>query len=278
MNQKFRKNEKIWDELARKGVLCSQPKLEMTVHDAKEYINKNGFYEDSLKGKNVLCLACGGGQQGIAFALLGAEVTVVDFSQVQLDKEVLAAEAYNKKIRMVKADMRDLSFSANDAFDIVYQPYSINYIPSIEEVFNEVSRVTKPNGYYDIMFHNPFVHGSWKDGCWGSAWKAEELWEGIGYPIWQPYQDGFPVKTVDPNWNFENPDGEPIKVSSPQEYRHTLATIINGLIRRGFEILKLGEEKGSDDDNLPGTWEHYKSCAPPWLYLLSKKTSSLDKL
>ena len=271
MAQETSPNERIWDELAMNGVLCSQPKLELTAAQAKQYINKNGFYKDDLKGKNVLCLACGGGQQSIGFALLGANVTVVDFSSEQLAKDKLVAEKYGKSISIIKADMSDLSFSKNAVFDIVYQPYSINYIPSTENVFKEVARVIKPGGLYDLMFHNPYIHGSWKDGCWGTEWKTAELWEGKGYPIWQPYKDGSPIKTLDPNWNFTNANDEAIKIKSPQEYRHTMSTILNGLISNGFEILEFKEEVGLNYDSVPGTWEHYTSCAPPWIYVLSKK-------
>ncbi|MEM6769199.1 MAG: class I SAM-dependent methyltransferase, partial [Bacteroidota bacterium] len=80
-------NEKTWDELARNGVLCSQPKLELTPETAQAYLNRNGWYPAGFTGQNILCLAAGGGQQSIAFALLGAKVTVVDFSQVQLEKD-----------------------------------------------------------------------------------------------------------------------------------------------------------------------------------------------
>ena len=277
MDKETIKNEKIWDELARNGVLCSQPKLELTPEEAQKYINRNGFYKDDLKGKSILCLACGGGQQSIGFALLGANVTVVDFSLEQLEKDKLVANLYQKQIRIVKTDMRDLSFFDDEEFDIVYQPYSINYVPSVEKVFNEVSRVLKPNGVYDIMFHNPYLHGSWKSGCWEGDWKEEELWEGKGYPIWQPYKDGCPIKIVDPNWNFTNSENQEVKIGSPQEYRITMSTIINGLISRGFEILKFKEEIGSDHESKPGTWEHYKSCAPPWIYILSKKKRQAER-
>jgi SAM-dependent methyltransferase len=276
MNKETKQNEKIWDELARNGVLCSQPKLGLTPEEAKEYINRNGFYEDNLEGKNILCLACGGGQQSIGFALLGANVTVVDFSKEQLEKDKLVADLYQKKVRIVKSDMRDLSFCKKEEFDIVYQPYSINYIPGVERVFNEVLRVLKPNGIYDIMFHNPYLHGSWKSGCWEGDWKEEELWEGKGYPIWQPYKDGYPIKIVDPDWNFTNSEKKEVKIGGPQEYRLTMSTIINGLISRGFEILNFKEEIGSNYESKPGTWEHYKSCAPPWIYILSKKKGQAE--
>ena len=271
MNDTTKRNEKIWDKLVQNEVLCARPKLELTPKDAFEYINQRGFYPDDLKGKKILCLAGGGGQQSIAYALLGAKVTVVDFSEEQLKKDKLAAEKFDKKIRIIKSDMRDLSMLEDNEFDIVYQPYSINYIPSIDQVFDEIQRILKPKGYYDLMFHNPYVHGTWKDGCWGSEWQKTELWQDKGYPIWQRYKDGYPIKTADPNWNFSNRKGEMLKIESPQEYRHTLATVMNGLISRGFEILVLKEEIGDNYDSTPGSWEHYKSCAPPWLYLFSQK-------
>jgi SAM-dependent methyltransferase len=271
MNIDNTENENKWDELARNGILCSQPKLDLTPEEARNYINKNGYYNDNLNGKNVLCLASGGGQQSIGFALLGANVTVVDFSQEQLDRDKLVSLKYQKKINIIKSDMRELSFCNANEFDIVYQPYSINYISGVDEVFDEVVRILKTDGLYDIMFHNPYVHGSWKNGCWEKEWTKEELWEGKGYPIWQPYKDGYPIKTNDPNWNFVNHEGEEVNIKSPQEYRHRMSTIINGLISRGLEIISYKEEVGSAFESKPGTWDHYKSCAPPWIYILSKK-------
>ncbi|MBK8504313.1 MAG: methyltransferase domain-containing protein [Saprospiraceae bacterium] len=265
-------NEELWDELAKNDVLCSRPWMELSAENARKYLNKNGLYFDNLKQKSVLCLACGGGQQSIAFALLGANVTVVDFSAEQLKRDQIAADHHKLRIEILKSDMRELTALRDQTFDIIYQPYSINYIPSVEEVFDEVFRLLKPGAIYDLMFHNPFVHGTWKDGCWGNEWREDELWQGRGYPIWQPYRDGQPIKTLDPHWNFSDREDKIMKLKSPKEYRHTLSTIINGLIGRGFEILQLQEEMGLDDEAAPGTWEHYKSCAPPWLYLLSRKS------
>ncbi|MEM9834853.1 MAG: class I SAM-dependent methyltransferase [Bacteroidota bacterium] len=260
-----------WNELSRQGVLCSQPKLDLTPEEAIQYLNRFGHYTEDLGGKKVLCLASGGGQQSIAFALLGADVTVVDFSTEQLKKDRFVSEKYDLPMRIVQADMQDLSDFEEQEFDIVYQPYSINYIPSTERLFDEVSRVLKPGGLYDLMFHNPYVHGSWKNGCWESAWTPEELWRGKGYPIWQPYRDGQAVTTLDPHWRFTNSEGEDMHLSSPQEYRHTTSTILNGLIQRGMDILHYQEEVGNGYDHPPGSWEHYTSCLPPWIYLLTRK-------
>ena len=58
-----------------------------------------------LKGKRVLGLASGGGQQMPIFAALGAQCTVLDYSQRQLDSEKLVAEREGYDITIVRADM-----------------------------------------------------------------------------------------------------------------------------------------------------------------------------
>ena len=58
-----------------------------------------------LKGKRVLGLASGGGQQMPIFAALGAQCTVLDYSQRQLDSEKMVAEREGYDITIVRADM-----------------------------------------------------------------------------------------------------------------------------------------------------------------------------
>lgn len=65
----------------------------------------------NIKGKNILALACGGGQQAPVFAAHGANVTVTDFSDNQLASETYVAEREKYDINIVKADMsKDFPF------------------------------------------------------------------------------------------------------------------------------------------------------------------------
>jgi SAM-dependent methyltransferase len=272
MDKITKENENKWDKLVLSDVPCGRPRIDLTPENAKEWLNSDGIF-GNLENKKVLCLASGGGQQSIGFALLGADVTVVDFSNEQLKKDKIVAEKFSKNIRIVKSDMRDLSAFADGEFDIIYHPYSINYIPEVSRVFDEVARIIKLGGIYHLMLHNPFVHGSWKDGCWGSQWDQNDLWNGKGYPIWQPYKDGYQIQTSDPNWNFEDNEGKEVKLKSPQEFKHTLSTVLNGLSNRGFHLLRFEEQKSDNPNSEPGTWDHYVSVAPPWLYLWVTKQS-----
>ena len=263
-------NKRQWDRLVDAGVVCSRPVLVMTVEQAKALVDPHGLF-GLVKGTEVLCLANGGGQQSVAFSLLGARVTVFDQSEVQLAHDLEAAAYYGHEIRAVQGDIRDLSTFSDAQFDIIAQGYSINYVPEVDAVFNGVARVLRPEGKYELACHNPFVHGSWVDGCWGSRWRIEDLWQGEGYPIRLPYIEGARVTTWDPHWNFHDADGNERRVQAPQEYRHLLSTIVNGLADRGLGILRIREEPEGNPKAEPGSWDHYTSFAPPWLTILSQK-------
>lgn len=58
-----------------------------------------------LKGKKVLGLASGGGQQMPIFAALGAKCTVLDYSKKQLESEKQVAEREEYDIRIIRGDM-----------------------------------------------------------------------------------------------------------------------------------------------------------------------------
>ena len=60
---------------------------------------------EKTSGKKILGLACGGGQQGPVFAAKGYDVTIMDFSTSQLQKDEMVAKREGLKINTVQADM-----------------------------------------------------------------------------------------------------------------------------------------------------------------------------
>ncbi len=99
-----------------------------------------------LRGKKVLGLASGGGQQMPIFAALGAECTVLDYSDRQLESEALVSKREGYSIRIVKADMtKPLPFKDGE-FDLIFHPVSNCYIENVEPVFLECARVLKKDG------------------------------------------------------------------------------------------------------------------------------------
>ncbi|MBR6915778.1 MAG: SAM-dependent methyltransferase, partial [Clostridia bacterium] len=58
-----------------------------------------------LRGKKVLGLASGGGQQMPVFAALGAIPTVLDYSKKQIGSEIEVARRDGYEIRAIRGDM-----------------------------------------------------------------------------------------------------------------------------------------------------------------------------
>lgn len=240
--------------------LFTRPLLDLTPESAKEYLDPRNLLPD-MTGKEVLCLASGGGQQSVAFALLGAKVTVTDIAEGQLERDKEAAQAYGISLRTQQGDMRDLSCFSDASFDVVYHPYSINFVPEADQVFREVRRVLRSNGLYHFMCANPFALG-----------MNPEDWDGTGYPLTRAYESRGMVSLADEAWIFqgEQPQKE---IAWRREYRHTLSDIVNGLVQSGLNIYRLYEQHFGEPDfqQPPGTSEHFTAVLPPWIIFWAKR-------
>ena len=99
-----------------------------------------------LRGKRVLGLASGGGQQMPIFVALGAVCTVLDYSERQLASERLVAEREGYGIEILRGDMtRPLPF-ADGSFDLIFHPVSNCYVEEVEPIWRECFRVLRPGG------------------------------------------------------------------------------------------------------------------------------------
>ena len=244
-------NTARWRALAAANALFTRPHLDLDARTARAKLDPQGRLGD-VAGKRVLCLAGGGGQQSAAFALLGARVTVADLSVEQLARDCQAAAHYHLNIETVQADMRDLSSLAAGSFDIVWQPYSLNFVPDARVVFRQVARVLRPGGLYYFHCANPFVSGI-----------GERDWNGDGYVLKQRYLDGAALTYPDQPWVA----GSASPVPAPREYRHALSTLLNSLIQLGFVLRHVSDfaDFQHDPQAVPGTWAHLVSFVPPWL-------------
>ena len=250
-------NRERWNALVQADIGYSRPFLNLDRSAARKLLDPYDIMGD-IAGKEVLCLAGGGGQQSAAFAILGAQVTVLDLSDSQLTQDRLAANHYGVQIRTEQGDMRDITRFADRSFDLVFQPYSINFIPDPLSVFQEVARVLRDSGLYHLDFGNPFLMG-----------MDERDWTGKGYPLCHVYRDG-EVNFNDPNWQVWDRDGNMKEVVGPREFRHTLGTILNSLISTNFVILGVWDDNLGDPEAEPGSWNHFLAIAPLFLMLWAR--------
>lgn len=262
MDELARFNQERWEALVAAGIEYGRPLLDLDQQSALVWVAEQSMLPaavlDALAGKEVLVLAGGGGQQSAALSLLGARVTVLDLTDGQLAGDRLAAAHYGYDLHLEQGDMRDLSRFANDAFDFVWQPYSINFIPDYRPVFQGVARVLRPGGHYRLDMANPFV---------GDAW--EETWRADGYAIKKPYIDRSELVESDPHWDVLAADGTWQKVLGPREFQHALGPVLTMLADLGFVLKGMWERPDNGDTAAePGTWDHFISVLPPWLWFL----------
>lgn len=238
-------NERLWEREVQKGCGFTIPWLDLHSDVIRQYVRGTlAHVPESLtvmspreilaevEGRDVLCLACGGGQQSAVFSLLGARVTVVDLAQGQLEGDRKAAAHYGYEITTIHTDMRDISCLDNESFDIVYGT-SICYVPDARQVYREVARVLRPGGLYRTDWGQPAIHFV--------------AWDGNSYRVAKPY-----AEKID-----RREDGG-------IEFRHYMDDIFNGLLEVGFSIRQvedLSRNIRSDPKAPPGSWTH------EWTYL-----------
>jgi len=257
MDDLARHNRRRWNDLAAAGVGYSRPWLDLDESKAAERVDPLGLLGD-LRGRRVLCLAAGGGQQSAAFGLLGADVTVFDLSDEMLARDRAAAAHHGLDVATVQGDVRDMSALAADGFAVVWQGHSLSFIPDLDALYDGVVRVLRPGGMYHLSAWNPLAYG------------ADERWTGEGYLLRAGYVEGAEAVCGDGYWDITDADGNAKRVAGPREFRHTLTAMMNGLIARGFVLLDVHEEPLGRADAEPGSWDHFCSVAPPWLIVWAR--------
>ncbi len=99
-----------------------------------------------LKGKKILGLASGGGQQMPIFAALGADCTVFDYSEHQLASERLVAEREGYSIEIIRGDMTKPLPFPDECFDLIFHPVANCYVKEVKPIWRECYRVLKSGG------------------------------------------------------------------------------------------------------------------------------------
>lgn len=229
-------NSRIWDKRAENNDRWSTVVTAEEVEKARkgdwhiiltpEKPVPRDWFPTDMKGLKVLCLASGGGQQGPILAAVGADVTVFDNSQGQLEKDLYVAKRDGLTINTVQGNMQDLSMFADSSFDLIVHPWSNNYVDDILIVWKECSRVLKKGGTLLAGFGSPLEY----------IFDLKKFEKGeleLKYSI--PYAD------------IDHQDDEAVREVSAAEgfsWGHPVEEQIQGQISAGFVIAGFYEDRG----------------------------------
>ncbi|MHA2271897.1 MAG: class I SAM-dependent methyltransferase [Candidatus Hodarchaeales archaeon] len=179
-----------------------------------------------VKGKKVLELGCGGGQNAIVLAKWGAEVVGLDLSAAQLGHATELAEREGVFPKFVQGNMEDLSQFQNNAFDIALSSHALGYVEDLNAVYRETTRVLKPGGFLVFCFEHPF----WLS--FGVALEEQDLGKVRNY-----------FDRTRDSWNWDCSNGT---TTNFEQGNWTFREVINGLINVGLQIERIEEPQGYD--------------------------------
>ena len=243
-------NRKAWDRLVDRRNRFARPASDQDCHDPLAAVDGLGWLGGNIEGKELLCLAAGGGRQSAIYASAGARVTVVDISpgMLELDREV--ARERRLDIHVVEASMDDLRGLTPQSFDIAIHPVSTCYVPDVVKVFQQVARVLKEGGIYISQHKSPVsLQATIKPG------------DG-GYVIQSPYYSKQAVPKV---------SGTSLREEGCLEFVHRWEEIIGGMCRCGFVIEDLVEPMHAKPESPRGEFGHRAQFIAPYLRIKARR-------
>jgi len=209
-------------------------------------------YIPKLKGKKVLLPSSGDNHAVFAFALMGAQVTSADISERQLENAAVIAEELGLSIEFVCENTITLEQIGDTRYDLVYTSNGTHsWIPDLEEMYGNISRVLKPGGYsmmFDMHpFQRPFT---------GEAWKEPQ--------ILKSYHDTLPSC----HWRIQDLVNAKVKAGLSIREMAELPAVEPSFWFAYDELIKQDEESLKDINN----WEKNPMAAlPAWVTIVSRR-------
>ena len=244
-------NKAAWNRLAQNQDRLARPARDEDFADPLASVDGPGWLGGNIQGKNVLCLAAGGGRQGPIYAAAGARVTVVDISPVMLELDRQVAQQRGLKLTTVEASMDHLVGLEDASFDIVIHPVSTCYVPDVRSVYREVARVTVGGGLYISQHKQPTsLQTSLQPGP-------------AGYTLDFSYYRQQPLPT----------DHAPnlIREQGTLEYIHRWEMLLGEMCRAGFSIEGLTEPMHAKPDATGGQFGHRSQFVAPYVRIKARR-------
>jgi SAM-dependent methyltransferase len=254
-----RHNRQAWDKQVERGNQWTIPASREALDAARQgrveiYLTPQRpvppDWLGKLRGKDVLCLASGGGQQGPILAAAGARVSVLDNSLRQLEQDRMVAAREGMEIFTVEGDMADLYMFAEASFDLIVHPVSNVFAEDVLPVWREAWRVLRPGGELISGFNNPAVYLF--------DYETIRRTDRLEVRFELPYADSRHLS--------ENEIARRLVEGDALEFSHTLEDQIGGQIAAGFVIIGFYEDR-----DRPGGFNPLSEYMPTYIATRSLK-------
>lgn len=121
-----------------------------------------------VKGKDILEMGSGAGQNSIFLAKQGARVTALDFSSEQIKHGKRLARDENVHVNFMRGDFQRLrAHFATNSFDIVVSAFALQYAPtvkSLRSVLKQTHAILRSGGNLVFSVDHPLRdHGRWTE-------------------------------------------------------------------------------------------------------------------
>jgi ubiquinone/menaquinone biosynthesis C-methylase UbiE len=186
---------------------------------------------DDVRGKRVIVLGCGGGQDAVALGRMGAIAVGIDQSERQIEyARTFAARHIAANASFVVGTVDDLSRFDDGSFDAAVSAHMLNYVERIEQTLREAARVLKPGGSLALSVRHP-----------ADAMLSDQIPHRIERSYWTAQHDW--------SWTFEGAD--PVRF---RQWFWSVAQWFDMLTAAGFAVERLIEPEdpladGKDDDD-----------------------------
>ncbi|MFY9225170.1 MAG: class I SAM-dependent methyltransferase [Blastocatellia bacterium] len=113
-----------------------------------------------VKGKRILDVGAGLGESSVYFALLGAEVTMVDISPKMVELAVKLGKNYGVEIKGIVCAAESLNVPDN-YYDFIYIGNLLHHLTDRAKLFQQVNSALKPGGRFfswDPLTYNPVIN------------------------------------------------------------------------------------------------------------------------
>jgi 2-polyprenyl-3-methyl-5-hydroxy-6-metoxy-1,4-benzoquinol methylase len=234
-------NKKAWNLAAEQSLKWSVPCDRESIEKAKsgnfnikltatKYLPESWL--ENIKNKNILLVAGGGGQQAPILAAAGANVTLLDISdkQVELDRRVCSE--FNLQVVFKIGSYTDMNAFQDETFDYIVNPVSNCFFKDLDVFWENASKLIKKNGSVLVGFINPVT--------FQFDFEKANLGEFVlKYP--QPFSDLESLSDEEKR-RF-------MREETPIEFGHSLSDQLGLPLRHGFSVTGFFEDGwGSEPD------------------------------